>query len=92
MRCHDSGGDSANEGDEQDGRGEPPAVLVRRTTADVLALVERELSDVEVVRLFDAEWLEQMAGGATFEAMLEAFRSRGGRVERHAGPRTAGDS
>ncbi len=92
MRCQDGDDRAPADESDDDGRGEPPAVWTRRTPADVLALVEHELRDIQVLRLFEPEWLEHMAGGAQFESILNAFRSRGGRVEPRVGQRSTEES
>jgi hypothetical protein len=61
--------------------GEPPAVFTRRTIDQLFEDFERDLREVEVLRIRDCEWLihEEMARGV--EALVAAFRHRGGRVE-----------
>ncbi len=82
MRCSDA----AIEPDHAEGHepwteaGEPPAVWNRRTPDEILASIESDLKDVQVLRLLEPEWLENLPGGARLSEIIAAFRSRGGRV------------
>jgi hypothetical protein len=68
--------------------GEPPAVFDERTPRQLFDLLERDLEDVDVLRVVDARWLAGDDLRCEFESLLASFRSRGGRVEFHqtAGP------
>jgi len=82
MRCHDATVASDAEPVEYEPwMGEPPAVFARRTVEDILASLEVELQDVQVLQLLDPEWLENIAGAPRLSAMITAFQARGGRVE-----------
>ena len=83
MRCSDGAiGATDAVQDYEAGMGEPPAVLVRRSADDIMAALDRELHDVEVLRLLDPEWLENLVGGDRLAEMISSFQARGGRVER----------
>ena len=60
--------------------GEPPARFSERTPQHVLEELNRELRDVEVLRVVGSQWL---AGDLLrdFEHLIAMFRARGGRVE-----------
>src|SRR5258708_7822201 len=55
MRVVDAQLASAQVGDYE-GDGEPPAVFETRTTEQVFADLERDLREVDFVRVLDAEW------------------------------------
>ncbi len=82
MRCSDAaiGAPSAEEYDLA--VGEPPAVLTRRSPDEMFAAIEEDLRAAQVLRLVEPEWLESMDGRARLHAIVDAFRARGGRVER----------
>ena len=60
---------------------EPEPVQERRSMEDVLAAIERELIDIEVLRLTGSEWLAADGMRAAIEPLLAAFRARGGRIQ-----------
>ncbi len=60
---------------------EPPARFAERTTGQLLSEVDHELRAAEVVRLVDSGWLAVEPFGRDVDAVLAAFRRRGGRVE-----------
>ena len=60
-------------------------MLERRTTEDIFAAIEFDLTDVQVLRLVEPEWLDALPGREQLLAIVDAFRARGGRVE-HARP------
>jgi hypothetical protein len=62
--------------------GEPTPALQRRSAVELIAAVEEQLRDVQVLRLLDPEWLDSIDGRGDLEAVIEAFRARGGIVER----------
>ena len=61
--------------------GEPPLVIHRRSSDDLLEAFEQDLRDARVLRLLDAEWLASIEGAPRIEAAISAFRDRGGVVE-----------
>ena len=61
--------------------GEPPADFAKPAADDWLRQIENQLRDVEVLKLFDQEWLTSTTISERLEPLLEAFRARGGRVE-----------
>jgi hypothetical protein len=65
--------------------GEPPAVLERRSTEDLLQTLERDLQDVQVLRLLEPEWLDALQEAPALAQMFAGFTARGGRVD-PAGP------
>ncbi|MGE0449815.1 MAG: hypothetical protein AB7Q29_09555 [Vicinamibacterales bacterium] len=48
---------------------------------DVLLDLGRQLEGVRVLKLFEPEWLESLAGAARVRTVLADFEARGGRVE-----------
>src|SRR5262249_49651514 len=58
--------------------GEPPPVIHRRSADDLLEAFEQDLHDVRVLRLLDAEWLDNIEGAPPIHAPISAFRARGG--------------
>ena len=85
MRCVDTrvtGGDHDEDFDPVDG-GEPPATFDERTTEQLFVGLDRDLRDVDSLRVLDRRWI---AGASEelrleFEALLASFRARGGHVE-----------
>jgi hypothetical protein len=75
-RVSAAGGDA---GDRWDG--EPPAVFDGLTTDRLFADLEQELGGADVVRVADLSWLGASDLKSRLEAVLEAVRSRGVRVE-----------
>ena len=61
--------------------GEPPADFDKPSADDWLQQIENQLRDVDVLKLFDQEWLISTPISERIEPLLEAFRARGGRVE-----------
>jgi hypothetical protein len=80
MRVVDTQRESAQPGDEP-GDGEPPAVFDVRTTEQVFADLERDLRDVDLVRVVGAEWLVSAELKGRLDAVLSAFRAAGGHIE-----------
>jgi len=80
MRVIDTQLVSARAGDEQSD-GEPPAVFETRTTEQVFADLERDLRDVDLVRVIGAEWLGSPELKRRLDAVLSAFRAAGGHIE-----------
>ena len=64
--------------------GEPPARFAERTPQQLLEELDRELREVDVLRVVDSQWLDGDLR-RDFEHLLAVFRARGGRVE--IGPR-----
>ena len=84
MRVVDTQLVSAQPGDlsgDAPGDGEPPAVFETRTTGQVFADLERDLRDVDLVRVLGAEWLVSPELKGRLDAVLSAFRAAGGHVE-----------
>ena len=63
--------------------GEPEAVYHRRSPSDVFEQIDRDLTDVNVLRITDREWLTADALGRHLDRVVTEFRARGGRVEGH---------
>ncbi len=61
--------------------GEPPTVIREPTSEELFRDLERELSDADVVRVLDSDWLVSEEFRHEVEALLASFRARGGRVE-----------
>ena len=61
--------------------GEPPAVFETRTTDQVFADLERDLRDVDLVRVVGAEWLVSPELKGRLDAVLSAFCAAGGHIE-----------
>ena len=80
MRLADTQLVSARPGDEP-GDGEPPAVFETRTTEQVFADLERDLHDVDLVRVVGVEWLGSPELKERLEAVLSAVRAAGGHIE-----------
>ena len=82
MRCSDAAiePNHTEDSDPWPQPGEPPAVWNRRTPEEIFASIEHDLKDVQVLRLVDPEWLENLPGGARLSEIIAAFRTRGGRV------------
>lgn len=81
MRCADAAIVSEPVDDWEPWMGEPPAVIQRRTADELVASFERDLGDVQVLRLLEPEWLDTMAGAVRVQTAIAAFRARGGIVE-----------
>ncbi len=67
--------------DDEEADGEPPAVFEMRTTDQVFADLERDLRDVDLVRVIGIEWLGDRELKGRLDAVLRAFRAAGGYVE-----------
>jgi len=80
MRVVDTQLVSAQPGDELCD-GEPPAVFETHTTDQVFADLERDLRDVDLVRVMGAEWLASPELKGRLDAVLSAFRAAGGHIE-----------
>jgi hypothetical protein len=82
MRCTDAAIESPLPDDYEPWMGEPPAAWERRTPDDILATIERDLQSVQVLRLLEPEWLENLPIADRLSNIITAFGARGGRVER----------
>ena len=81
MRCADAAIVHEDVVEWEPWMGEPPPVIHRRSTDDLLEAFEQDLRDARVLRLLDAEWLDRIEGAPRIEAAISAFRARGGVVE-----------
>jgi len=85
MRCLDTqvtGGrrdESADSAEPSQWGGEPPARFAERTPRQLFEELDRELREVEVLRVVDSQWL---VGDLRrdFDNLMAVFRARGGRV------------
>ena len=84
MRLADATIDPEPLQDYETSMGEPPAVVERRTTVEILDSLDADLRDVQVLRLLEPEWLEGIQEASRIQDALESFRLRGGVVERVA--------
>lgn len=82
MRCADAGLEPPDADAWEPWMGEPPLVVARLSVDEVLASLERDLHDAQVLRLHEAQWLESMDGAATMRDIVDRFVARGGAVER----------
>ena len=76
-----TGGSSQSVDAERWCGGEPEAVYQRRSAVDLFEQIDRDLTDVDVLRITEREWLN--AGGLAdhLDRVASRFRARGGRVE-----------
>jgi len=82
MRCLDTqvtGAQPRNSADLEE-PGEPPAVFAERTRQHVFEELDRELREVDVLRVVDSEWLVDDLR-RDFDHAMDVFRARGGRVQ-----------
>jgi hypothetical protein len=88
MRCSDAGASAPPDSGASEVEahepwmGEPAARLHRRSATAIIDSIEEELRDTQVLRLLDPEWLDSIEGAPRLEAVIDAFRLRGGVVER----------
>jgi hypothetical protein len=61
--------------------GEPEAVYQRRSAVDLFEQIDRDLTDVDVLRIADREWLTNETLAHHVDRLIAEFRGRGGRVE-----------
>ena len=61
--------------------GEPTAVFESRSVEQLFGEIERDLEQADVLRISEPEWLATEPLGQTVEALIAAFRARGGKVE-----------
>jgi hypothetical protein len=72
--------------------GEPPTRIETESVADLFDQLERSLARADVLRVLDPEWLNAGDLRSRVDVRIEAFRRRGGRVERSptaSGPGTS---
>ena len=74
-------GASHDEAPEPGEDGEPLPPLDEPKTRHLFRNLDRVLQGVDVLRIMDSEWLSDGRMGVEFEALLESFRARGGRIE-----------
>jgi hypothetical protein len=86
MRWVDAEARAARMCDDQDipESGEPPTRIAAERSEDLLAELERRLGGADVLRVIDAQWLQPTELRLLVESRIEAFRRRGGRIEREA--------
>lgn len=61
--------------------GEPPAVFEERTTDQLFEGLDRDLGEVDVLRIVNRDWLVSEDLRRQLDALVKAFRARGGTVE-----------
>jgi hypothetical protein len=61
--------------------GEPEAVYQRRSAVDLFEQIDRDLTDVDVLRITDREWLTSETLAHHLDRVVAEFHARGGRVE-----------
>ncbi|HJN43528.1 MAG: hypothetical protein QGI10_07120 [Vicinamibacterales bacterium] len=61
--------------------GEPPTDIEERTCEELFQDLDRELRGADVLRVLDRNWLVGEELRQEVDALLAAFRARGGRVE-----------
>ena len=81
MRCADATLAAPADLEWEPGMGEPPAVFDRPSLDDLVEAFGADLRDAQVLRLREPEWLASVHGVERFEAVIAAFRTRGGIVE-----------
>lgn len=81
MRWADASIDADPPAEHEPWMGEPEAVMHRRSQEDLLQSLEQELRDVQVLRLLEPEWLANIDASGRVDAVIAAFRARGGVVE-----------
>lgn len=84
MRCADASLDTPETAAWEPWMGEPPLVVARPSVDELLASLERDLHDAQVLRLHEPQWLESMDGAATVREVIDRFVARGGVVEQGA--------
>jgi hypothetical protein len=61
--------------------GEPPRIIDQPTIDDLFHDLERDLREVDVLRLVDTRWLASEGLNQRVDDIVGAFRRRGGLVE-----------
>ncbi len=67
--------------DPQAWDGEPPTEIDTPTAGELFAELDRELSNADVLRVLDRDWLAGREFRRAVEARVDTFRRRGGRIE-----------
>ena len=84
MRCLDAqitGVEPTEDGDVLDPwANEPAAVLEQRTAAQIFEEIAFGLSEADVLKLVDREWIRDPEMNARLETLIADFTGRGGRV------------
>ena len=80
-RADPSGSGALAEPSEAPWTGEPPLEVVVPTRVQLLAELDARLQGAHVLRVTGSEWLASDDFRREVESRIEAFRSRGGRVE-----------
>ncbi|MDR1990951.1 MAG: hypothetical protein LBQ09_12065 [Acidobacteriaceae bacterium] len=62
--------------------GEPPSLVEMPSVDDLAARLDRELRDVETLKLLESSWLDATEVSSFLTPMVSRFEARGGRVER----------
>ena len=81
MRCADATLPVPADLEWEPGLGEPPAVFDRPSLEHLVAAFAEDVRDAQVLRVSEPEWLVSVHGAEQFEAVIAAFRARGGIVE-----------
>ena len=61
--------------------GEPAAVYQRRSAVDLFEQIDRDLTDVDVLRITDREWFNAGGLASHLDRVVSQFRRRGGHVD-----------
>ncbi len=75
-------GTAPQDADSSHWSGEPPTRIETESVEDLFGQLERSLARADVLRVQGPEWLDAGDLRPNVEARIEAFRRRGGRVER----------
>lgn len=78
---NESGSSGPNAPRAEPWEGEPPSDIVTTSPEALFQELERSLADADVLKLRHKQWLADFAFALEVESRVEAFRSRGGRVE-----------
>ena len=81
MRCLDARVGVAAPDSHDEGTGEPPAVLDRRTPEALFQEIDRDLAGADSLLIVDRQWLADHELNRQLDAVVAAFRARGGRVD-----------
>jgi hypothetical protein len=80
-RSRAGAGGAATDDDVQPWEGEPPTATAVATTEQLLASLDAQLAQVDILRVLDPEWLGDTGFRRDVMARVEGFRRSGGRVE-----------
>jgi hypothetical protein len=61
--------------------GEPDAVYHRRSALEGFEQIDRDLNDIDVLRIADHAWMTDDSLAPHLRRVITHFRARGGRVE-----------